>query len=288
MFRAFQLPCLLSVPLHTIMGEFWWCEGPDHGEVPSGSHHFHQVLLGAQVVVGDLPVGLEGGLAGHDELDVVDEEDAGEEEGGEVDTPEEDGDLAPGDVHPGDEDHEGKDELEGGEGGEQAEFNPQIEGVEVATVEDASPQPGKEHDEVSVVGVSYAVPSKHAVMFPLEDADPTRSAVPGSRGSHGFTCGAEMPFVPDLWGGNDDEPGWGVHEPKPEEVSSNVNGDESTEEHVDKPGDGGLGVDLGHDDSNLPDIGEGNHADHEEEGPYVGDLLRDQLGFPQARHFRRF
>lgn len=237
MFRPFQLPCLLGVPLHAIVGQFWRCKWPDHGEVPAGAHDLHQVLLGPQVVVGDLPVGLKCGLAGSDELDVVHKEHAGEEEGSQVDAPEEDGNLSPGDVHPGDEDHEGKDELEGGQGGEQAELDPQVKGVEVAAVEDTSPKPGEEHDEVPVICVSYAVSSKHAVMFPLEDADPTCSAMPGPRGSHGFTCGAEMPFVTNLWGGNDDEPRGGVDQPKSEKVAGDVDGDEGSEEHVDEPGD---------------------------------------------------
>ena len=47
---------------------------------------------------------------------------------------------------------------------------PDIERVEVCAVKDSEPKPGEEEDEESVVEVTDAVASKHAMVLPLEDA----------------------------------------------------------------------------------------------------------------------
>ena len=47
---------------------------------------------------------------------------------------------------------------------------------------------------------------------------------------------------------------------------------------------------LGHFGFNsyLPDIRDGNHGDHEQESSKVGDLLRQDFGFTESKHFLFF
>merc|ERR1719500_854235 len=116
--------------------------------------------------------------------DMVNQEHCCEEEGSNMDRPEENCNLGPGDVHARHEDQEGEDKLQQSKGGHQTKLSPDVQGVEVGTVQHPHPHPAQEQHEVSVVEMSHTVPSKHAVVLPLEHTDPTHSTVPGPRGGH--------------------------------------------------------------------------------------------------------
>ena len=94
------------------------------------------------------------------------------------------------------------------------DLNVDVDGVEVGAVDDPSPGPGQEQQEVSMVEVAHTVACEHAVVFSLEDADATGGAVPCSGGSHRLTHCTVMPVLsPYLGAGDDNVSGAGVHQP---------------------------------------------------------------------------
>ena len=50
---------------------------------------------------------------------------------------------------------------------------PDVERVEVGAVEHPQPHPYQEEEEVPVVEVPHTVAGEHAVVFPLQDTNPT-------------------------------------------------------------------------------------------------------------------
>ena len=63
---SLQPPGLPGVPLHSVVGQHGLGTRPDERQPPVPAEHLHPVLLPAQVVVVDPPVGLECGGPGVD------------------------------------------------------------------------------------------------------------------------------------------------------------------------------------------------------------------------------
>ena len=171
--------------------------------------------------------------------------------------------LEPGEVE-GEQRHERKHELGHHGPGELVDVGGQEAGVEVGAVEDGGPHVPQEEAEVPVVAVADAVADEHAVVLPLEDADPADGAVPGARRLNRLAGGAELPPAAaaaatvaagaprgpgpvggvggGAGGGEDDVPGGGVGQPQPDKVAHDVEQEEGAEGGVDDEGDGGGAV----------------------------------------------
>jgi hypothetical protein len=138
-----------------------------------------------------------------------------------------------------------------------------------------------------VIPVPDAVPHKHAVMLPLEDADAARGAVPGPGRLHGLARRAKLPPLLD-GRGQDDVPRRRVRQPQPDVVADNVDEEDGAEGEVRVVGPWRALVQFGEDDVDLEDEGGGDHEDDEAEGANVRDLAREDAlaAVAGARHGR--
>ncbi len=163
------------------MGERRGGHRPDQSLAPVLPKHLQQVLPQAQVVHGDVVVVFVGGASFENEVDVVGQQDRGEEQGGEMHAPEEDVDLEPGGIEACDEHNHGENELEDLAPRGVTELRHQEGSVEVGAVDDGDPHVEQEQEEEAVVPVADAVPHKHAVVLPLQNANVANVAVPRPR-----------------------------------------------------------------------------------------------------------
>ena len=111
--------------------------------------------------------------------------------------PEKDCDLIPRNVHSRHKDKQREHKLQQSCRGNNTQFSPYVDRIEVRTVQNPYPHPRQEEDKIPMIEMAHTISGEHTMVLPFQHTYTTYSAVPGTRRRYGFTDSTIVPsFLP--------------------------------------------------------------------------------------------